>query len=624
MKKIRITAVLLAAIISLAGFAQQVEVKNNSFYINGNKFFVKGIGYEVGALPGKLPWARTFDAVVLRADMQRILRGGFNTIRTWGAFTAQELDVLKEFDIKIIMGIWVEPAGNFSDKAFSDQAKAIVSGVLSYSKRYNNIIAYLIMNEPLPEAIAAAGYSGTVTLWNDLAAIIRTAHPNRPVSIANTPTGTYIDPAVFDFSAYNVYIYKTVTVNYLHGYRDYTAYLNKLKNPGPPLIITEYGLSVSPSGPGNMGYGGNSLAVQEEGILHMYKSLVDGGAAGSCVFNYSDGWWKAGNEFVHTDAAEEWFGLVNYTSVTDKFGQERPVWKAVRKYQSAIITQPRSSEIYGSSVPLEVFSDDTIARIDIVLDNKVLFKKSPVPAYFADTLVFTATDPDDALLVFNCYDAGNNLVKREEKRILVAGSGLPLPAVKISIANKDYWKSGYIDVDYTVDKPSGLTAGTRLDYVFYPHVGFNYGDQYQWTMPAGSQVKMSARHYFNGTVNVITVGAAFDVTYGSFRKRIVNQLVISRINTIASGIEAASAVISEFRIYPNPSKEVFYISGDIEDPTRPINGMIINSQGATVMQLSGVVPGNAVDLRGLKPGVYYIRLAQEGKMAAGTVKLVKM
>ena len=36
MKKIRIMAVLLAAIISLAGFAQQVEVKNNSFYINGN------------------------------------------------------------------------------------------------------------------------------------------------------------------------------------------------------------------------------------------------------------------------------------------------------------------------------------------------------------------------------------------------------------------------------------------------------------------------------------------------------------------------------------------------------------------------------------------------------------
>ena len=29
-----------------------VEVKNNSFYIDGKKFFIKGIGYEIGALPG--------------------------------------------------------------------------------------------------------------------------------------------------------------------------------------------------------------------------------------------------------------------------------------------------------------------------------------------------------------------------------------------------------------------------------------------------------------------------------------------------------------------------------------------------------------------------------------------
>ncbi len=235
--------------------------------------------------------------------------------------------------IKIIMGIWIDPHANFSDEVFVNEAKAIVSDVLSYSKNYDNIIAYLIMNEPLPETIFNAGYDKSVDLWTELINIIHTQHPNRPVSIANTSNGTYIDSDIFDFSAYNVYIYNPVTVNYLNGYRDFTNYLQQLNTSGNPLIITEFGLSVSPSGQGNWGYGGNSLTEQKEGILHMYKSLVDGGASGSCVFNYSDGWWKAGNEFVHDDAAEEWFGLVEYTSLTDNLGQERPVWETVKAYQ---------------------------------------------------------------------------------------------------------------------------------------------------------------------------------------------------------------------------------------------------------------------------------------------------
>ncbi|MEI7980080.1 MAG: hypothetical protein WCI71_00410 [Bacteroidota bacterium] len=97
--------VLLFAILSpFAGPAQQVEVKNNSFYIDGQKFFVKGIGYEAGAIPGMLPWERTFDPDLLRFDMNRIRAGGFNTIRTWAQFTARELDVIQEYDIK---SLWV-------------------------------------------------------------------------------------------------------------------------------------------------------------------------------------------------------------------------------------------------------------------------------------------------------------------------------------------------------------------------------------------------------------------------------------------------------------------------------------------------------------------------------------
>lgn len=623
MMKSWVSVILFVLIFSLLGSAQIVEVKNNSFYIDGKKFFVKGIGYEAGATPGKVPWARTFDAGLLGFDMQRILDGGFNTIRTWAPFTAQELDLLKQYDIKIIMGIWIDPGGNFSDKAFVDGAKIIVSDVLSYSKNYNNIIAYLIMNEPQPEIIANAGYDGTVALWKELIAIIHAKHPNRPVSIANTSNGTYINSDVFDFSAYNVYIYNPVTVNYLHGYRDFIRYLNQLNNSRSPLIVTEYGLSVSPSGPGNWGYGGNSLTVQESGILYMYKSLVDGGAAGSCVFNYSDGWWKAGNEFMHDDAAEEWFGLVNYTSLSDRFGQERPVWKAVKAYQSAIITQPGSSEIYIAKVPVEIFISDTVNRIDIMLDNEAVYHKQPVHDYLMDTLLFQVQDMKDATLVFNCYDAKNNLVKSEEKSILITARQLNLPSVKISIANTGYWKSGFIDVNYQIDKSSVFSAGSRLDYIFYPHVGFNYGEKFQWIMPGGEQVQFASRHSFDAAVNVITVGAAFDVTYNSFRKRIVNQLTLSRINTVTNSADAHLSATPIMRIYPNPIQENFIVAFDEGVAAPNFSYTIINCLGVIVKHMERVQSDQPINIRTLKPGIYYIRIALAGQSEPSTQKLVK-
>jgi len=297
--------------------------------------------------------------------------------------------------------------------------------------------------------------------------------------------------------------------------------LLQIKVPGQPLIITEYGLSVSPGGPGNWGYGGNSLTEQKEGILHMYKSLVDGGASGSCVFNYSDGWWKGGNEFVHDDVAEEWFGLVEYSSLTDTQGQERPVWEAVKMYQSAVITQPKSSEIYTNQVPVEVFVNDTVDRIDILMEN--------------------------------------NLIKSEEKNILITGMEVTLPSIQIS-TNDDFWQTDTVEVTYLINKSATFTTGSTIEYIFYPHIGFEYGEKYQISMPAGEQVSITREHIINTSTNVFTLGAAFDIHYNNFQKRIVNQLTFSRIDTLANSINDHFSATTSIDIYPNPAKNYFTVA----------------------------------------------------------------
>ena len=523
-----------------------VEVKNNSFYIDGKKFFIKGIGYEIGALPGELPNERKFNPDQLHFDIRRILYDGFNTIRTWAAFTEQELEVLRQYDIKIIMGIWIDPAGDFSNTQFVDNAKTIVNDVLSYSKNYNNIIGYLIMNEPHPTAVLGAGYQHTVNLWTELVNIIHSQHPNRPVSIANTPNGTYIHPHIFDFSAYNVYIYNPVTVNYLHGYRNHIDYLQQLNSSDHPLIITEYGLSVSPTGPGGWGYGGNSLSEQESGDVYMYKSLVDGGANGACIFNYSDGWWKADDEFVHSDLPEEWFGLIEYSSLSDKQGHERPVWKAIRDFQSAIIAQPRSEEIYIDKVPVEIFFNDTIKKIKVLLEDKLIYQRDMTDDYLLDTLEIDYKDVKDVRLVFNCYDDKNNLIKTEEKSILITATELTLPTLQLSV-NSNCWQTNQVNVTYKVTKSTDFTVSPTFDYVYYPHIGFDYGQKFSSIIGNQNQVEISGRHSISGNIDVFTVGAAFNIYYNGFQKRIFNQMTISR-HDLSTGVEENTFVESSLAI----------------------------------------------------------------------------
>ena len=523
-----------------------VEVKNNSFYIDGKKFFIKGIGYEIGALPGELPNERKFNPDQLHFDIRRILSGGFNTIRTWAAFTEQELEVLRQYDIKIIMGIWIDPAGDFSNTQFVDNAKTIVNDVLSYSKNCNNIIGYLIMNEPHPTAVLGAGYQHTVNLWTELVNIIHSQHPNRPVSIANTPNGTYIHPHIFDFSAYNVYIYNPVTVNYLHGYRNHIDYLQQLNSSDHPLIITEYGLSVSPTGPGGWGYGGNSLSEQESGDVYMYKSLVDGGANGACIFNYSDGWWKADDEFVHSDLPEEWFGLIEYSSLSDKQGHERPVWKAIRDFQSAIIAQPRSEEIYIDKVPVEIFFTDTIKKIKVLLEDKLIYQRDMTDDYLLDTLEIDYKDVKDVRLVFNCYDDKNNLIKTEEKSILITATELTLPTLQLSV-NSNCWQTNQVNVTYKVTKSTDFTVSPTFDYVYYPHIGFDYGQKFSSIIGNQNQVEISGRHSISGNIDVFTVGAAFNIYYNGFQKRIFNQMTISR-HDLSTGVEENTFVESSLAI----------------------------------------------------------------------------
>src|SRR4030042_1061696 len=112
------------------------------------------------------------------------------------------MKVVQEYDLKIIMGIWIDPAGDFSDPVFINSSLKLVSGIIDYTRNYDNILGYLIMNEPLPGHIFSVGFQHAYTLWMRTKKLINEKHPGIPVSFANTCVGDFIDLEIFDFSAY--------------------------------------------------------------------------------------------------------------------------------------------------------------------------------------------------------------------------------------------------------------------------------------------------------------------------------------------------------------------------------------------------------------------------------------
>lgn len=621
MKKISFIFLLNFVLLAGSSLAQTVELKNNFFYLDDQKFFIKGIGYEVGAYPGMLPWSRPFNADILRFDINRIAEAGFNTIRTWAHFTNQELQVLSEFDIKIMMGIWIDPHADFGDPSFINSAKNQIQTVLSYSKNYPNIIAYIIMNEPLPETIFSAGYQETENLWKELIDIIHSEHPGRPVSIANTSNGTYINQGVFDFSAFNVYIYNPVTVNHSHGYAAFTEYLLSLTPNDNPLVITEYGLSVSAAGPGNWGYGGNSLQEQEDGMLHMYKSLIDGGASGSFVFNYSDGWWKGGNEFAHDNEVEEWFGLIEYQNLNDVQGIERPVWYAVKDYQSAIITSPKNGGVYQHKIPFECFCNENIALVDVIYNSISIYSKTIGANYLQDSISVVSSEMKDVKLRFNFFDENSNLIKSEEKLILLNPQNLALPELIIDTDPAYFSGSNFVSATFQLNNPSLLETSLTLDYAFYAHQGFDYGQAFSRNISLAESQVFSQSFYTPSTINAYTFAGGFDFIWGDFTKRIYAQKLLAKNLDETTSIVSLPSIKEQIIIYPNPVKTSFWLS--VPENTNATTYSIVNLLG--VEYQSGFInsQNQQINIENLSSGIYFILVSSRSDFQQ-TARFIKI
>ncbi len=533
-----VTAMLLSSFFSV--FAQpktKIELKDNWYYLNGQRFFIKAIGYEIGARPNQHPYegVRNDDLDLLKFDLKVIKEGGYNTIRTWSQYSEAQLKLVQESGLKLIMGIDVNPDKNYGDSEFVTECVEKVKKVTAYAKKYDCIITYLVINEPQTDHIYKVTGKAFVGLMKTLIDTIHKEHPGIPVTLsANAMISDYMDESYFDVYAYNCYDHSEAQTATM-GFKDYIKGLNELNGLNKPFITTEFGYSVSHKGFGR--YGGNTLKQQSDGLIGNYRDLIDAGAVGMCPFYYADGWWKGGDKNSHgLDQPEEWFGFWGYSDANDKYGSPRPVWFAMRDYMKGLIISPKNNTIHvGASIPLELYTDKDVKKVVIKFLDKVIYTKIiNGEGYFADQLVINPVGIEDMELAFEFYDKDNKVVKNESINILASKTAFEVPKLTIEVTPGNDLNEGKIaSIKTRLETKENFKFLGDLKVCYNTHLGWEVGPQASVSIKDQLNEKIiTSENFFTIPDNcwVVNASAGISVQYGKFVFRIHDQKITFRGN----------------------------------------------------------------------------------------------
>jgi hypothetical protein len=534
-KQFTLLIILFLATAILGHAKTRIELKDNWYYLNGQKFFIKAIGYEIGARPGQNPkkGGSGDDLDLMKFDLKMIKEGGYNAIRTWDEFSEPQLKLVQDSGLKLIMGIRVDPDQDYGDPQFVRNCEDSVRKVMSYSKKYDCIITYLILNEPQTDHMHKVSGKAFVNLMQGMMDIIHQEHPGVPVSIsANTMISDYLDENMFDVYAYNCYDHteaQTATM----GLKDYTRGLYELNGLKKPLIVTEFGYSVSHHGFGR--YGGNTLTQQRDGLLANYRALLDAGAVGMCPFYYADGWWKGGDPYYHNpEQPEGWFGFWGYSDVKDMYGSPRPVWFALRDYMKALVISPKNDTIYtNSTIPLELYTDKNVKKVVVKVNDKVVYSHALAgEGYFAGQLSLAPDGIQDMELAFEFYDKDNEMIKTESIMILASRSAIDLPKLSIAVTPAtDLNAATNASVKIQIETRPDFKILDDLKVSFNTHLGWEVGPQA--TIPIkdqldGKTIRAESAFPIPDNCWIVNASAGVPVQYGKFIFKIHDQKIIFR------------------------------------------------------------------------------------------------
>ena len=276
---LNISAFLL--FLSFSIFSDDVQVSQNKLLLDGNAFYIKGICYHPVPLGSKY---RSFNKI--DQDLALMKEAGINTIRVYEPIDDIEiLNKISSYGIKVIISF------GFNQNGFFD----ILSGTfIDYVEKYKDHDSILLWELGNEYNYHPEWFGGDIANWykalNDASKKIHMIDKHHPVSTAH---GDLPDEQarslVSDIDMWGVNVYRwDQPVSILEQWAEVSD---------KPIYFAELGSDSYMTITRDIYEEGISELAQADANKIMLDAVIDNIelSAGTVIFQFADGLWKAGN-----------------------------------------------------------------------------------------------------------------------------------------------------------------------------------------------------------------------------------------------------------------------------------------------------------------------------------------
>lgn len=313
----------------------KVTCDERNIYVDGQLYYIKGVSYSLDYGPkhiyGTIPFS------VWENDFKMMKEAGVNTIRTYAPLPPKILDLADEHGIKVIENICYPTSRiDYNSKADLEKLKREAVAYVERDKDHPAILMWSIWND-MPfrwskEGSVLKKYDKRVVnaFLKEICEAVKEKDGNHPVTGSNL-LDEEGEETGFDFL-------DVLSFNAFLGISDWFKGEFSLKKAKDQIGKIERITSLKYKKPGlilETGYSTYCKKYSQNKIIETQIKVAGSKVAGVVVFQWADGWNKAGNPLIQDNHIEEYWGIV------DAFRNKKSGYDAVSQVFGMIPTMSR-------------------------------------------------------------------------------------------------------------------------------------------------------------------------------------------------------------------------------------------------------------------------------------------